>query len=69
MGRENSPERLESVGQIVSERNIHTDADAVDVVAAFVVDDHDSDFRRSHSRVQHEQPVLLDDGRYGETDP
>jgi hypothetical protein len=39
----------------------------VDVVAALVVD-HDLDFRRSHSRVQHEQPVLLHNARYSEKD-
>jgi len=69
VGRENSFERLEPIGQVVSERDIRTEADTVDVVAVLDVDDHELDFRRSHSRVQHEQPVLLYNARHGETDP
>lgn len=68
MGREDSLKRLEPIGQIVGERDIHANPDAVDIVATLVVDDHDFDFRRSH-RVQHEQSVLLYNTRYSETDP
>lgn len=66
LGGENPLERLEPFGQIAGERDVHIDGN---VVVAFVVDDHDFDFRRSRRRVGHEQPFLYYNARHGKTDP